>query len=125
MQKFGPGIVKRAFKHCSWRGLDWHGDEIYVQVEGKWHSIWRDIDQRGQLINFRLPARRDAKAARTPRQQAQGNARFYQPLTLFADKTPNCAKVLREINLGRDPSDAITHIYKSGPKIGSRPTTRL
>ena len=112
VQKFGPEIAKRAFKHRSWRGLDWHVDETYVRVGGKWCYLWRAVDQRGQMIDFRLTARRDTKAARAFLKQAQGNARLYQPLTIFTDKAPTYAKVLREINLRRDPGDAITHIDK-------------
>lgn len=31
---------------------------------GRWRQVWRAVDQFGQLIAFRLTARRDAKAAR-------------------------------------------------------------
>ncbi|MGJ8603747.1 MAG: hypothetical protein ACSHXH_06425 [Marivita sp.] len=41
--KFGPEITKRAEKHLRCAGVDWHGDDTY----------------------FRLPARRDAKAAKS------------------------------------------------------------
>lgn len=111
-QKFGPEIAKRTFKHRSWRGLDWHVDETYVRVGGKWCSLWRAVDQSGQLIDFRLTARRDTRAARTFLKQAQGNARLYQPFTIFTDKAPTYAKVLRVINWSRESGDAITHTDK-------------
>ena len=60
--KFGPEIAKRSFKHCSWRGLTWHVDETHIRVGGQWRFLWRAVDHRGQLVDFRLTARRNAKA---------------------------------------------------------------
>ena len=110
VQKFGPEIAKRAFKYRSWRGLDWHVDETYVRVEGKWRYLWRAVDQHGRLIDFRLTERRDAKAARAFFKQARDNARLYQPLAIFTDKAPNYSKIIREINSNCSPQDAILHI---------------
>ncbi|MES0827343.1 DDE-type integrase/transposase/recombinase [Ruegeria sp. SCPC11] len=39
-------------------------DETYVRVGGKWRYLWRAVDQSGQLIDFRLTTRRNAKAAK-------------------------------------------------------------
>ena len=37
VQKFGPEIRKRAYgRHRSWRGMQWHVDETYVRVNGRW-----------------------------------------------------------------------------------------
>jgi transposase, IS6 family len=57
VQKFGPEIARRSYKHRSWRGLGWHVDETYVRVNGRWCYLCRAVDQRGQLIDFRLTAR--------------------------------------------------------------------
>jgi IS6 family transposase len=38
-------------------------DETYIRVCGRWCYLWRAVDQLGRLIDFRLTARRDAKAA--------------------------------------------------------------
>lgn len=65
VQKFGQEIRKRAYgAHRSWRGLQWHVDETYVRVNGRWCYLWRAVDQRGQLIDFRLTARRNAVSIR-------------------------------------------------------------
>lgn len=47
VQKFGPEIAKRTFGRRSWRGLDWHVDETYVRVSGKWCYLWRAVDHHG------------------------------------------------------------------------------
>ncbi|MFW8635582.1 DDE-type integrase/transposase/recombinase, partial [Cribrihabitans pelagius] len=61
MRKFGPGIRKRAqARHRAWRGLQWRVDETCVRAGGRWRCLWRAVDPFGQLIDFRLTARRDA-----------------------------------------------------------------
>ncbi|WP_199913515.1 IS6 family transposase [Ruegeria sp. Alg231-54] len=61
---FGPEIRKRAYSNYrSWCGLQWHVDEAFVRVGGKWRYLWCAVDSGGQLIDFRLTAPRNAKAA--------------------------------------------------------------
>ncbi|QYZ72208.1 IS6 family transposase [Neotabrizicola shimadae] len=113
VRKFGPEIRKRALsRHRSWRGLTWHVDETYIRVNGRWCYLWRAVDQFGQLIDFRLTARRDAKAARAFLRQARETVRLYQPLTIITDKAPTYAKVIAEINDRLGPEDAIRHLTR-------------
>ena len=110
VRKFGPEIRKRALnRHRSWRGLTWHVDETYIRVNGRWCYLWRAVDQFGQLIDFRLTARRDAKAARAFLRQARETVRLYQPLTIITDKAPTYVKVIAEINDRLGPEDANRH----------------
>ncbi|WP_227287846.1 DDE-type integrase/transposase/recombinase [Boseongicola sp. H5] len=44
--------------------VDWHVDETYTRVGGKWHYLWRAVDANGQMVGFRLTAWQDAKAAK-------------------------------------------------------------
>lgn len=109
--KFGPEIRKRAYgAHRSWRGLQWHVDETYIRVGGRWSYLWRAVDQFGQLIDFRLTARRNAKAARAFLRQARETVRLYHPLTIVTDKAHSYAKVIGEINARLGPEDVIRHI---------------
>lgn len=111
VRKFGPEIRKRAqARHRSWRGLQWHVDETYLRVGGRWRYLWRAVDQLGQLIDFRLTARRDAKAARAFLRQARDTVRCYQPLTIVTDKAHSYAKVIGEINGRLGPESAIRHV---------------
>ena len=64
VQRFGPEIAKRAEKHLRLASLDWHVDKTYIRVSGKWRNRWRAADAHGQLMDFRMTARRDAKAAK-------------------------------------------------------------
>jgi transposase-like protein len=38
-------------------------DETYVKVAGQWRYVYRAIDQRGQIIDVCVSARRDARTA--------------------------------------------------------------
>lgn len=80
-------------------------DETYVRVNGRWCYLRRAIDQHGQLIDFRLAARRNAKAARAFIRQACETVRCYHPMTIVTDKARSYAKVIKEMN-----QDAIQHI---------------
>jgi transposase-like protein len=39
-------------------------DETYVKVAGRWHCLYRAVDQHGQIIGVLLWQRRDGAAAR-------------------------------------------------------------
>lgn len=109
--KFGPEIRKRAqARHRSWSGLQWHVDETYVRLGGRWCYLWTAGDQFGQLIDFRLTARRDAKAARAFLRQVRETVRCYQPLTIITGKAHSYAMVIGEINGRLGPEKAIRNI---------------
>jgi IS6 family transposase len=38
-------------------GHPWHGDETHVTVAGRWRYVSRAVDQHGQIIDVRCPAR--------------------------------------------------------------------
>jgi len=111
VQKFGPEIRRRAYgQHRSWRGPQWHVDETYVRVNGRWCYLWWAVDQRGQLVDFRLTLRRNANAARSFMRQASETVRCYQPMTIITDKAHIYAKVIREMNFGNGSDDTIIYV---------------
>ncbi|MGD1883306.1 MAG: DDE-type integrase/transposase/recombinase [Paracoccaceae bacterium] len=85
-------------------------DETYARVNGRWCHLWRAVDQCGQLIDFRLTARKNASAARAFMRQASETARCYYPLTVVTDKAHTYAKVIEEMNFGNGPGDRIRHL---------------
>ena len=78
VQKFGPELTKRTEKYLRRASVDWHVDETYIRVGGKWRYLWRAVDANGQMVDFRLTARRDAKdvqgATQGLRRQKEGRA---------------------------------------------------
>ncbi|KPN63880.1 transposase, IS6 family [Aliiroseovarius crassostreae] len=111
VQKFGPELNKRTEKHLRRSSLDWHVDETYIRVGGKWRYLWQAIDANGQMVDFRLTARRDAKAAKVFLNKAIERVRLHRPITIVTDKAHSYRRVIREINHRYDPHfDSIKHI---------------
>ncbi|MEP1535490.1 MAG: IS6 family transposase [Paracoccaceae bacterium] len=113
VQKFGPELAKRTESHLRRASLNWHVDETYIRIGGKWSYLWQAIDTDGRLIDFRLTARRDAKAAKAFLKKAIERVRLHRPVSICTDKEPTYRKVIPEINHRYDPHfDYITHIDK-------------
>jgi transposase, IS6 family len=111
--KFGPEISKRTEKHLRRANVYWHVDETYIRVGGKWRYLWRAVDANGQMIDFRMTARRDAKAAKAFLNRAIERVRLHRPVSICTDKAPTYRKIIREIIHRYDPHfDYITHIDK-------------
>lgn len=64
VQRFTP-LLAHAAHPCRHRvGDRWWVDETYVKVSGRWHYVYRAIDQFGQVIDMYVSPRRDSVAAR-------------------------------------------------------------
>lgn len=113
VQKFGPELAKRTEKRLRRASVDWHVDETYIRVGRKWRYLWRAVDANGQMIDFHLTARRDAKAAWAFLRKAIGRVRRHRPVTIVTDKAPTYRRVICEISCRYDPHfDSIRHIDK-------------
>ena len=64
VQRFTPLLADAARFARHAPGDRWFVDETYVKVGGVWRYVYRAIDQRGQVIDVLVSARRDAAAAR-------------------------------------------------------------
>ncbi|MCD2330256.1 transposase [Pseudosulfitobacter pseudonitzschiae] len=65
------------------------------------------------MVDFRLTARRDAKAAKAFLNKAIERFRLHRPITIVTDKARSYRRVIREINQHYDPHfDSIRHIDK-------------
>lgn len=62
------------------------------------------------MIDFRLTARRDAKAARAFFRQARETVRIYGPVSITTDKAPAYTRVITEMNAYSFPGDEIVHV---------------
>ncbi|MEM9793781.1 MAG: DDE-type integrase/transposase/recombinase, partial [Pseudomonadota bacterium] len=62
------------------------------------------------MVDFRLTARRDARAARAFLNKAIKRVRLHRPVTICTDKAHSNRSVIREINQRYDPHyDSIRH----------------
>jgi len=39
-------------------------DEVFLRIRGKLHSLWRAVDQHGNVLDILMQSRRSAKAAK-------------------------------------------------------------
>ena len=52
-------------KHCRTKtGDKWHLDEVYLKINGKTHSLWRAVDQYGNVLDILVQSRRNKHAAK-------------------------------------------------------------
>ena len=65
IQRYVPEIEKRlCWYWCNPSDLNnWHLDEIYIKVNGKWTYLYQAVDSRGHTFEFYLSPRRNTKAA--------------------------------------------------------------
>ena len=63
-QKFGPRYARTLRRRQGRLGDIWHLDELFVNIQGKRHYLWRAVDQDGDVIDILVQQHRDARAAK-------------------------------------------------------------
>jgi len=96
VQRFTP-LLAEAARPCRHAvGDRWQVDETYVKVAGRWRSIYRAIDQFGQVVDVFVSPRRDLRAARRCFERAIGTTRT-MPSEVVTDRAPTYPVVLEEL----------------------------
>ncbi len=62
-RKFGPEYARRLKRRQGRLGDTWHLDELFVNIRGQQHYLWRAVDQDGDVIDILLQPRCDRRAA--------------------------------------------------------------
>ena len=95
-RKFGPEYARRLKRRQGRLGDMWHLDELFVNIRGQQHYLWRAVDQDGDVIDILLQPRRDRRAAeRFFRKLLKGQGR--EPRRLVTDKLRSYAAAHRTI----------------------------
>ncbi len=63
-RKFGPEYARKLKRRLGRLGDVWHLDEVFVNIQGQRHYLWRAVDQDGDVIDILVQRQRDARAAR-------------------------------------------------------------
>ena len=86
--RFGPmfaaEIRKRRVQHCSHSNWRWHLDEVFVQINGETHYLWRAVDHEGEVLEVFATKRRDRKAALKFLKRAM--KRYGRPVSIVTDR---------------------------------------
>jgi putative transposase len=61
--KFGVEYVRTLRRRQGRLGDIWHLDELFVNIQGQRHYLWRAVDQDGDVIDVLVQPRRDQAAA--------------------------------------------------------------
>jgi putative transposase len=95
-QKFGPYYARKLRSKQGRLGDIWHLDELFVNIQGKRHYLWRAVDQDGDVIDILVQRHRNARAARRffrKLMKGQGTA----PWRLVTDKLRSYSAAHREV----------------------------
>ena len=83
--RFGQQYANALRHRRSRPGDKWHLDEVFIQINGETHYLWRAVDQDGNVLDILVQARRDTHAAvKFLRKLLKGLA--YVPRVLITDK---------------------------------------
>jgi len=63
-RKFGPDYARKLRRRQGRLGDTWHLDELFVNIGGRRHYLWRAVDQDGDVIDILVQRWRDARAAK-------------------------------------------------------------
>ncbi len=62
-RKFGPEYARNLKRRQGRLGDVWHLDEVFVNIQGQRHYLWRAVDQDGDVIDILVQRYRNARAA--------------------------------------------------------------
>ena len=61
--KFGAPIARNLRQMRPTPSDYWHFDEMVIVIRGRHHWLWRAVDNEGEVLDFLVQSRRNAKAA--------------------------------------------------------------
>jgi putative transposase len=95
-RKFGPEYARKLKRRQDRLGDIWHLDELFVNIQGTRHYLWRAVDQDGDVIDILVQQHRNACAAkRFFRKLLKGQGR--EPWRLVTDKLRSYAPAHRSV----------------------------
>src|SRR3982750_1753398 len=95
-RKFGQQYANTLRRRRPRPGDKWHLDEVFVQINGQQHYLWRAGDPDGNVLDILVQPRRDKRAAvRFLRKLLKGLA--YVPRVVITDKLASYGAALREV----------------------------
>ena len=62
--KFGATYARRLKRWHRGYGDTFYIDEVFVEINGKQHYLWRAVDQDGEVVDVYLQTKRDGAAAK-------------------------------------------------------------
>ena len=96
--RFGPQISRRLRCDRPKAHPQWHLDEMYASIGGRWMYLWRAIDQNGEVLDVLVQAKRDKRAALKLMRKLL-RKHDLAPRTIVTDKWRAYAAAFRDLGL--------------------------
>jgi len=94
--KFGQTYANELRHRRPRCGDKWHLDEVVLTIRGKKHSLWRAVDQNGNVLDILVQSRRNKKAAERFFRKLLKDLQ-YVPRVIITDKLASYGAAKKEI----------------------------
>ncbi len=94
--KFGQQYANQLRRRRARPGDKWHLDEVFLQINGKTHYLWRAVDQQGNILDILVQDRRNKAAAKKYFRKVLKGCQ-YVPRVLITDKLASYGAAKREV----------------------------
>jgi transposase-like protein len=95
---FGPAIARDLRLRRSRPHGQWHLDEMFVSICGKWMYLWRAVDAEGDVLDCLVQARRDKHAAKKLMRKLMKKQGF-APTVIVTDHLASYAAAIIDLRL--------------------------
>ena len=102
--KFGESIAKNLRSSRPTPNDIWHLDEMVIIIRGKHHFLWRAVDSEGEVLDFLIQSRRNAKAALKLMKKLLKKQGF-APTQIVTDKLKSYHRAFRILGLNTEHID--------------------
>jgi putative transposase len=96
--KFGSLIAANLRRTRPTRTDHWHIDEMVIVMQRKRYWLWRAVDNEGEVLDFLVQRKRDAKVAKKPMKKLL-KKRGFAPTRIVTDKLRSYPSAFRAIGL--------------------------
>jgi transposase-like protein len=101
VQEYSPEIDKRCRLYLKLTNDSWRVDETYILVKGKQKYLYRAVDSAGNILDFLLTAKREAKAAKRFFRKTLKAIHTSTPRVITVDKNPAYPKAIKELKAAK------------------------
>ncbi|MEH6526792.1 MAG: IS6 family transposase [Sneathiella sp.] len=102
--KFGAPIARNLRFSRPTPNDTWHLDKMVIVIRGKRHFLWRAVDGEGEVLDFLVQPKRNAKAALEPMRKLL-KKQGYAPTHIVTDKLKSYHNAFRTPGLNAEHID--------------------
>jgi putative transposase len=95
-RKFGQGYANALCRRRPRPGDKWHLDEVFIQINGVQHYLWRAVDQDGVVLDILVQSWRNQAAAKKFFRRLLKKL-AYVPRVVITDKLASYGAAKREV----------------------------